>query len=169
MKKDDRQRKLFASAIANIKMDKLGISIDLLDEILRVDPDEKLALLARGAVYLKLGNAKNAKSDFSRVLEIDAAHSKALLLRGLAQEVEGSNSDALNDFDRAIDIDPECGTAYLSRATLLSKMGLDVEAEKDIKTAALLTDVNVDRFAENGNIWRSHKLRFEDILELNTY
>ncbi len=163
----DRKNLLLANAISNIMRNKLGMSIDLLDEILRVYPDDKSALLARGSVYLKLGNVKNAKSDFGRILEIDADHPKALLLRGLAQEVEGSNDEALNDFNRAIDIDPEYGTAYLSRATLLSKMGLDTEAAKDMKMAAQLTDMKVESFADNDNIWRSHKLRFEDILEFN--
>jgi hypothetical protein len=53
MVKDDRKNKLLANAVANLKRDKLGMGIDLLDEIMLIDPNSKVALLARGSVYLK--------------------------------------------------------------------------------------------------------------------
>ena len=165
MDKDNRKKDLFANAMSNLMRDKLGMSIDLLDEILRADPDDKLALLARGTVYLKMGNAKSAKTDFSRVLEIDGNQSKAHHLRGLAKEMEGDDNAALNDFNRAIDIDPEYGAAYYSRATLLTKMGRGAEAAEDMKTVAQLTSANIESFANENNIWRSNQLRMESILE----
>jgi hypothetical protein len=67
MVKDDRKNKLLANAVANLKRDKLGMGIDLLDEILLVDPNSKVALLARGSVYLKISPTKaiyGARSNF---------------------------------------------------------------------------------------------------------
>ena len=46
----NRNKELFANAMSNLMNNKLGMSIDLLNEILRADPDDKLALLARGSV-----------------------------------------------------------------------------------------------------------------------
>ena len=165
MDKDNRKKVLFANAMSNLMRDKLGMSIDLLDEILRADPDDKPALLARGTVYLKMGNAKNAKADFSRVLEIDANQSKAHHLRGLAKEMEGDDNEALSDFNQAIDINPEYGAAYHSRATLLTKMGREAEAAEDMKMVTQLTNANIESFANENNIWRSDQLRIESILE----
>ena len=111
MDKINRKIELFTSAMSSLMKDKLGISLDLLDEIIKTDPDDKLALLARGSVYLKMGNTKNAIGDFSRALQIDANHPKAYHLRGLAHEMEGDDDKALKDFDKAIDIDSEYGAA----------------------------------------------------------
>jgi lipoprotein NlpI len=63
------------------------------------DSDDKLALLARGSVYLKMGITKNAISDFSRTLEIDSKHPKAYHLRGLVHEMAGDDNEALKDFN----------------------------------------------------------------------
>ncbi|MGB9438847.1 MAG: hypothetical protein WCB15_12950 [Desulfobacterales bacterium] len=56
MDNDDRTKDLFAGAMSSFMKNKLGISLDLLNEIIDTDPDDKLALLARGSVYLKMGN-----------------------------------------------------------------------------------------------------------------
>ena len=145
----------------------MGVSIDLLDEILRIDSDNKQALLARGSIYLKLGNSINAISDFSQLLEIDGNHPKALLLRGVARNLEGSIDKALRDINRAIDIDPEYGAAYYGRATVLNKMGQDAKAAKDMKMADRLNSMNFGSCADNDNICHIQQLRFEDILELD--
>ena len=112
------------------------MSIDLLDAILCVDPNDKTALLARGSVYSKLGNAKSASSDFSRVLKIDPNQSKGYYLRGFSKETKDDDYRALKDFYYDIDIDPEYKAAYRSRATLLTKMGQETEAAEDMKIVA---------------------------------
>jgi tetratricopeptide (TPR) repeat protein len=145
--------------------DKFGISVDLLNEILDADSEDKLALLARGSVFLKMGNTENAISDFSRTIEIDPNHAKAFHLRGLAREKAGDDDEALKDFNTAIDIDPEYGAAYYSRATLLTKMGQENSAANDMKMVAHLTNVNIENFANENNIWRSRHLQMEGILE----
>ena len=77
MKNTDRNNDLFASAMSNLMKDKLGVSIDLLNELIDADSDDKLAFLARGSVYLKMSKTKNAIDDFNRALEIDPNHPKA--------------------------------------------------------------------------------------------
>ncbi len=105
------------------KKDRLKMSIELLDALLSVDPNDKPALLARGSIYLRLKNAKLASSDFSRVLNIDPHNLRAYHLRGLSKEMEGKFSQALKDFNRAIDIDPNFKIAYDSRDIVLTRMG----------------------------------------------
>ena len=165
MNTNDRNKDLFASAMSNFMGDKLGISIDLLNEIIDTDPDDRLALLARGSVYLKMGNTENAIGDFSQTLQIDSSHPKAYHLRGLAREMAGDDDEALKDFSKAIKIDSEYGAAYYSRATLLTKMGREDSALEDMKMVSQLSNHNIESFANENNIWRSRQLQVEDALE----
>ncbi|MEJ2167137.1 MAG: tetratricopeptide repeat protein [Desulfobacterales bacterium] len=165
MDKNNRRTELFTNAMSNLMKNKFGISIDLLNEILDADSDDKLALLARGTVYLKMGNAQNAENDFSRVLELDTDHPRAFHLRGLARESKGDDDEALNDFNQAIEIDPAYGAAYYSRASLLTKMGREDAAAEDMQMIAHLTDVNIESFANENNVWRSRHMQLETILE----
>lgn len=165
MYKNERNKELFTNAMSNLMKNKLGMSIDLLNEILDADPDDRLATLARGSVYLRMNQPKRAISDFDRVLEIDPKHAKAHHLRGLAQEIAGFNDRALKDFDKAIDIDPEYGAAYYSRATLLTKMGREDSAVEDMQMVAHLTNLNIESFANENNVWRSRQLQVESALE----
>ena len=160
-----RKNELFATAMSKLMKNKLGVSIDLLDEILKADPEDRLAWLARGSVYLKMGKTENAIGDFSNAIELSPNHPKAYHLRGLAREMAGENDEALADFGKAIDIDPEYGAAYYSRATLLTKMGREVDAVEDMEIVAHLTDLNIENFANENNIWRSRQLQLEEMLE----
>ena len=60
MENSDRKKELFTNAMSNLMKDKLGVSIDLLNELINTDSEDKLAFLARGSVYLKMKNTKNA-------------------------------------------------------------------------------------------------------------
>ena len=165
MNSKDRKNEMFTDAMKKLMEDKLGMSLDLLDEIIRTDSDDKLTLLARGSVYLKMGNAENAIIDFDRVLEIDSKHQKAFHLRGLARVMTGDNDGALGDFNMAIEIDPEYGAAYYSRASLLSKIGKEDLAAEDMQMVTHLTNRNIETFANDNNIWRSRQMQVENILE----
>jgi tetratricopeptide (TPR) repeat protein len=139
--------------------DKLDVSIDLLNELIDADSDDKLAFLDRGSVYLKMSDTKNAINDFSRALEIDFKHPKAYHLVGLAHEMAGDNDEALSDFNRAIDIDTEYGAAFYGRASLLTKMGQEDSALKDMKMVNHLSNLNIESFANENNVWRSRQLQ----------
>jgi tetratricopeptide (TPR) repeat protein len=166
MDNTDRNKDLFASAMSNFMKNKLGMSIDLLNEIIDTDPDDKLALLARGSFCLKMGNTENAIGDFSRTLQIDSSHPKAYHLRGLAREMAGDDDEALKDLNKAIDIDAEYGAAYYSRATLLTKMGQEDSALEDMKMVSHLSNRNIESFANENNIWRSRHLQMENMKEV---
>lgn len=165
MDQGTRKNELFTNAMTNLMKDKFGISIDLLNDILIADPGDRLALLARGSVYLKMNHAKNAIKDFSEALKIDPNHPKGYHLRGLAQEILGDDDAALKDFTKAIEIDPEYGAAYYSRATLLAKMGQEDPAAEDLKMVTHLSNLNIESFANENNVWRSRQLQVESALE----
>ena len=162
MNEVERRNELFADAMSNLMNDKLGISIDLLNELIDLDSGDKLAVLARGSVYLKMSDTKNAIDDFNRAIEIDSNHPKAYHLRGLAHEMAGDDDEALKDFNRAIDIDSEYGAAFYSRASLLTKMGQEDSALEDMKMVNHLSNLNIESFANENNVWRSRQLQVEE-------
>jgi len=155
----------FADAMSNLMKDDLGMSIELLNEIIDAEPGDKLALLARGAVYMKRGDAEHSANDFSRVIDLDGSYAKAYHLRGLAREMAGNDDEALKDLNKAIDVDPQYGAAYYSRATLLTKLGREDPAAKDMQTISHLTNRNIEQFANDNNVWRSWHMQLETIME----
>lgn len=165
MNKRDTKKELFAHAMSSLMNNNIGTSTELLDKILDSDPTDKLVLLARGSAHLKSGKVENAIGDFSRAIEVDSDYAKAFHLRGLAREAAGEDDDALKDLNKAIDIDPEYGAAYFSRATLLTKMGQEDSATEDMKMVAHLTNVNLESFANENNVWRSRHMQVETMLE----
>jgi len=165
MDQNTRKKELFTSAMTNLMQDKFGISIDLLNEILNADPDDRMALLARGSVYLKMNHAEDAIKDFNEALRLNPNHSKGYHLRGLAREILGDDGAALKDFTRAIEIDSEYGAAYYSRATLLAKMGQEDAASEDMKIVTQLSNLNIETFTNENNVWRSRQLQVESALE----
>ena len=63
-------------------------------------------------------------------------------------------------------IDPEYGAAYYSRANLQSNMGNEDRATEDIEMVTHLTNVNIETFANENNIRRSHTLKLEETGDL---
>ena len=165
MEISDNRNELFASAMSNLMNEKFDLSLDILSKLINVDSGDKLSYLARGSVYLKLSDSKNAIDDFNRALEIDSNHPKAYHLRGLAHEMAGDDDEALRDFNRAIEIDSEYGAAFYSRASLLTKMGQEDSALEDMKMVNHLSNLNIESFANENNVWRSRQLQLEEAME----
>lgn len=130
-----------------------------LNRALEIVPENKIARLSRASAYMKLDRLEEALADFDRVIKSHPEYAKAYHLRGLVHEKSGDNQAALKDFGRAIDFDPEYGAAYYSRANLHSKMGNEDRATENIEMVNQLTNVKIETFANQNNIWRSHPLK----------
>ena len=165
----DKAIKLFKEGMAEFVDQHYSDSIKTLSRAIEMDPTHKLALLSRGTGYMKMDRVEEAKMDYGRVIEIDPEYPRAYHLRGLAHESAGDTSAALNDFNRAIELDPEYGAAYFSRANLHAKLGEEVLATEDIKTATTLTEVNIETFANDNNIWRSQHMKLEEMGIADTF
>lgn len=142
-----------------------GKGIECFSEVLRQDPDNKLALISRGSAFLKLNSTGEAVKDFDRAIDLDPNYARAYHLRGIAREKDGDNDGALDDFSKAIEFDPEYGAAYYSRGTLLTKMKKEDEALEDIQMVQHLTNKNIETFANENSVWRSQQLKMESVME----
>ncbi len=162
---DSNTKENFDNGMAAFVGQDYGTCIEHLTEVLRSDRSHKLALVSRGAAFMRTGNHKTALSDFDRVLELDPSYARAYHLRGLARELEGDDDGALDDFNRAIELKPDYGAAYHSRATLHTKMGQTERATEDIRMVTHLTQQNIETFANENNVWRSQHMHMESIME----
>lgn len=163
MPKSDNAREHFQKAMEEFVGQNYEDSIDAFTRAIEIDPELKLAVMSRGSAYFKLDRFEEARRDFDRVVEIDPNNARAFHLRGLVHDKTGDHQSALADFDSAIAIDPAYGAAYYSRANLHSKMGSADLATEDIQMATHLTEVNIEKFANENNVWRSQQLRVEDM------
>ena len=156
-------QKIFEEGMAEFASHNYNQSIVRLSQAIELDPEFTLAFKGRGAAYLKLDRIEEAIADFSAVIELKPQSARAHHLRGLAYEKSGDNGKALDDFNRALELDGNYGAAYFSRANLYSKMGNTEQATEDIRMVTHLTEVNVETFANDNNVWRSQHLRLESI------
>jgi tetratricopeptide (TPR) repeat protein len=156
---------LFEQAMSAFVKSDYDNSLGLLDQVIERDPGHKLALTTRGVAELKMNRPDAAIESFNRNIEIDPTYARAYHMRGLALASKGDSRAALDDFAKAIELNPEYGAAYHSRATLYAKLGENELATGDIQTVVHLTNVNVEAFANENNVWRSSQLRVEDMLE----
>ena len=139
--------------------------IDKLTRVLDEDATHKIARVSRGAAHLRKGDPVSALTDFDQVIEMDPSYARAYHLRGLAHEVQGDQAAALSDLNTAIELSPDYGAAYNSRASLYTKMGETDLATEDIQMIAHLTQVNIETFANENNVWRSRHMQLESAME----
>lgn len=140
-------------------------SIRLLTEVLAHDPRHGLAMSARGAAFFKMNNLNAALADFNRTIELSPGHARAYHLRGLVREKLADDRGALSDFNSALALDPEYGAAYYSRANLYGKMGRSEDASEDMQMVTMLSARNTESLVGSANVWRTHHMRVEEMME----
>ena len=163
MPNTDNAKELFQEAMEAFIGENYETSIDTFTKAIEIDPELKLAILSRGSAYFKLDRLEEARIDFNRVIALDPDNARAFHLRGLVHDKIDDHRAALSDVSKAIDLDPEYGAAYYSRANLHSKLGDADLATEDIQMATHLTEVNIEKFANENNVWRSQQLRVEEM------
>lgn len=154
-------KKFFSEGMEEFVDNNYGKSIESLTHAIEANPDFKLAYVSRGAAYMRMERMQEALDDFNKAIELAPSYARAYHLRGLATEKMGDREKAIHDFDRAIELDPEYGAAYYSRATAHTKMGHEDLAVEDIEMVTHLTEVEIEKFANDSNIWRSRQLHRE--------
>lgn len=165
MTRDAKFNDLYANGMYAFVNENYESSIEMFNQAAELNPDNKLVFVSKGAAYLKLDRAEEALNDINQAIEIDEDYAKAYHLRGLVNEKMGNDTEALYDFTHAIELDPGYGAAYNSRATLHTKMGNEDLAMEDIMVIQNLTNVSLETFANENNVWRSQHLRMEQMME----
>jgi tetratricopeptide (TPR) repeat protein len=124
----------FEEGMADFVSHNYGSSIDLLSQAIELDPRFTLALKSRGAAYLKLDKVQEAIADMNSVIEIAPDNARAFHMRGLAHD-----------------------------KNLHTKMGHTDKAAEDIRMVTHLSEVNIESFASENNVWRTQQMRLESM------
>lgn len=140
-------------------------SIQLFNKVLDENPNHRMSLLSRGSAFLRSNRLNEAMADFDRVLALHPEYARAYHLRGLVKASQGNDLEALKDFDKAIDIDAGYGAAYASRASVHQRLGHAEQAAEDMAMTSNLTQVNLESYAVENNIWQTQHMRVEDAME----
>jgi tetratricopeptide (TPR) repeat protein len=108
-------------------------ALDVLDRLLRLDPDDRTAILNRGRIVLSLGDFQRAEADFSRALGMQPDDPDTLYQRARARHRLGRDREALADLDRLIAGSPSMAAAYHLRGKVREALGELGAAQADFR------------------------------------
>jgi Tfp pilus assembly protein PilF len=82
----------FTTGMQEFAKNRFNESIELLTHAIEADPDHTLAIVSRGAAYLKLDMLDQARDEFNRAIGIDPGYARAYHMRGLVGEKRGTTT-----------------------------------------------------------------------------
>lgn len=126
----------FDLGFVNFERRKLTPCIENFNNVLRENPNNKMALYYRGRAYHYLDKPKKALKDLDKVIEFDPNFSAAYKWRANTYLYMDEPAKALIDFDKAIQLgEDEPGSAYHKRAKALAMLGKTDQAVKSFNEA----------------------------------
>jgi tetratricopeptide (TPR) repeat protein len=125
-------------------------AIDSYTEVIRRDPKDVRAYVARGCAYEWKGQTDKAISDYTEALRRDPGYSYAYGNRGRAYATKGELDRAIRDEDKAISLDPQGAANYVSRGFVYVLQGDFDKAASDYAEAIQLDPDNGAAYAGRG-------------------
>jgi len=127
-------------------------SLETLDKIMRVDPQNADALLMFGLNYAALGDTARSIGAYQRAVQIDPELTDAWIR--LAQlRAARKEPNALQFFDAAIKVDSENELPYMAKADFLWSKGMMKEAVEVYKQVILLNPSYADAYYNIGLVY----------------
>ena len=84
---------------------------------------------------------------------------------GMADFVSRNYGRSVDLLSKALELNPDYGAVYYSRANLHNKMGHPDLATEDIRMVTHFSEINIESFANENNVWRSQYLRLESMYD----
>ncbi len=100
-----KPREVVATANGQIEAGKYDEAIKTLDGLLDKQPDNAVALYNRGYAHQKLGNWKEAESDYLTALENDPEDVKTALNLGAVMREQGNDKEAIALYEQMLEYD----------------------------------------------------------------
>ena len=99
--------------------------LELVQQIVAVDPDDFIAWAKLGTLYLEDNSLVDAESAFRKCIKIRKDYAPALLNIGMIHAFQNRYTDAIDMFERAVASDPQNARAYrlLGEAYLQNRQG----------------------------------------------
>ncbi len=105
-------------------------AIEILDDLLKVHPDENNYLLMRGEAHLRLENYEAGLVDFAKVVEADNKNITALVNFAAALIRCNKQNDAKDILEYVLELDPESFDAHINLCNVYQTLGKSEESLK---------------------------------------
>ncbi len=105
-------------------------AMDVLDQILELDPNQSGAWALKSYLYNKEKNFKQAERAAKKSLVLDESFAFVWFELGFAQASQGKFELAVESFEQAIELNPKHWVAYECLAFVLNKLDREDEADK---------------------------------------
>jgi len=117
-------------------------AIEILNKALKKNPENYVALNAKGVALLRLGKLEESIGAFTLAIAVDSLDYRAFFNRGNAKKTLVDDAGAIADYEKAIDIQPDVVDVHLNKGTILFKYGEFERALFDFEFALRLDDTN---------------------------
>jgi tetratricopeptide (TPR) repeat protein len=144
----------------------LDLAIVAFTETIKHDPQNFVALNARGSAYQNKGESDRAIIDYSEAIRIDPDFAYAYRNRGAAYHAKGDRERAVADYDKAIFLSQKFSDAYNSRGFLHGANGDFKRAIADYAKAIEFDPKFARPYNNRGNI---HKRNGDYVRALADY
>jgi serine/threonine protein kinase/tetratricopeptide (TPR) repeat protein len=126
-----------------------ALSLDELNAVLRANPSDVLALVARSELLLGRSDLARARTDIESALRLEPNNPRALDALGMLLILEEDLPGALNALNRVFSLDPSLLT-YIRRASVYRRQALYDLAQSDLDAAFRIDPTNPDAFFQQG-------------------
>ena len=113
-------------------------ALDLYEEALEADENNKFAIYNIGLIRQNQGNAAEAEQRYRRVLEIDPNFTSALFNLAILRNNAGATQEAIALYRRVIAVEPNNANAHLNLGFALKAAGQVAEGDRELAAAVRL-------------------------------
>ena len=124
-------------------------------ELIRSDPDDFAAYIARGLAYRELREYEKAIADYTEAIRLDPKSVAAHLDRGSVWSKKREYDKAIADFTEAIRLDPKYAGAYTNRGAAWQSRGDYDKAIANYNEAIRLDPKDAVLYYNRGHAWQS--------------
>ncbi len=127
--------------------------IEILTQIIKLDPNDFVAFNNRGISYDDSGRYQEAINDYDQVIALNPKGAMVFNNRGSAYAYLGKYQKAINDYDQAIVLNPKFSEAFNNRGVVYGNLRKYQKAMEDYDQAIVLNPKNAKAFNNRGNAY----------------
>ena len=131
----------------------------------QLNPDSVAAQCALGQALMAQGDLDGAAQTAARAVALDPSLPQAQYLLGIADAQRRDWRHAAESLEECRRLAPDFLPAASALSRVYTSMGREDDATEDMKMVTHLTNLNIENFANDNNIWRSRQLQVEEMLE----
>lgn len=158
---------LLKKAQALLEQNQASAALACLNTLISKEPNNALAYIQLGHIYIHLGKFQNALKDCAVAIKISPQSYKAYCCRAEAYEGLGEYQKQIDDLASAVTIDPNDGHLYARRAHAYYQLGQLQNAIDDCTTATSLNSALSEAYRTAAKAYEELGL-YDKAIELRT-